>query len=41
MPAEDLLSICIGCMQLFMWQPDTVGVAHYVMVCFLPSWGST
>ena len=23
-----------GSMQLFMWQPDIVGVAHFVMDCF-------
>ena len=23
-------------MQLFMWQQDIVGLAHYIMVCFMP-----
>ena len=24
----------VGSMQLFMWQPDVVGVGHFVMDCF-------
>ena len=29
-----LFSPAKGSMQLFMWQPDIVGVAHFVMDCF-------
>ena len=29
-----LFSPACGTMQLFIWQPDTVGVAHYILDCF-------
>ena len=29
-----LFSPACSTMQLFMWQPDTVGVAHYILDCF-------